>query len=288
MHAKTWITATRPKTLPATVSPILLGTALAYAEGFFNPFIFLMTLLTGLGVQITANLANDYFDFLKGADTSDRKGPIRVTQAGLLSLSAMKKGIIISVLCTALLGLYLIYIGGIPFACLLSISLLSAIAYTGGPYPLAYLGLGDVFVLIFFGPVAVLGTYTLQTQSLSWDPAFVGFAIGGLSSEILFINNLRDKDEDVKADKKTLIVRFGPALGKAKYLFTFAFAAILPLFSIKTHPMSLLALLFLVPAAFCVKQVFTYKDPRELNLTLERTAQLGFIYALFFALGWIL
>lgn len=283
-----WITATRPKTLCASISPVILGSILAFSEGAFQPLIFFFTLMTALGIQISTNLANDYFDFIKGADTKDRKGPLRVTQAGLTSLPTMQKAILLSLIFTALAGLYLIFQGGLFIACLLILSLLLAILYTAGPCSLAYLGLGDLFVFCFFGPVAILGTYFLQTKHLSLAPLLVGFGIGAISTAIICVNNLRDVAEDALVNKKTLAVRFGKTFVKIEYLFCLILAALIPFFFLSTHPFSLFSLVFLFPAIFCLRTVFTYKDPKELNNILTKTGQLLIIYTVLFSLGWIL
>ncbi|MBS0627547.1 MAG: 1,4-dihydroxy-2-naphthoate polyprenyltransferase [Verrucomicrobia bacterium] len=283
-----WITAARPKTLCASISPVVLGSILAFSDGAFKPLMFFFTLMTALGIQISTNLANDYFDFIKGADTKDRKGPLRVTQAGLSSLSNMKKAILLSLSFTTFVGLYLVLHGGLFIACLLFLSLLLAILYTAGPFSLAYLGLGDLFVFSFFGPVAILGTYFLQTKHLSLNPILVGLGIGAISTAIICVNNLRDIAEDALVNKKTLAVRFGKSFAKIEYLFCLTLPAFIPFFFITTHPFSLFSLLFLFPAIFCLRTVFTYKDPKELNNILVKTGQLLIIYTAFFSLGWIL
>ena len=283
-----WITAARPKTLCASVSPVILGSILAFSEGAFNPLLFLFTLITALGIQISTNLANDYFDYLKGADTADRKGPLRVTQAGLVSLFTMKKAILYSLSLTALAGLYLALQGGLFIAGLLAFSLILAVLYTAGPYSLAYLGLGDLFVFFFFGPVAVLGTYYLQTGKFSWDAALVGLSIGAISTAIICVNNLRDIGEDALVGKKTLAVRFGKTFAKMEYLGCLCLAGMIPYFFLFTRPFTLFSLLFLFPAFACLRSIFTYQDPRELNIILVKTGKLLLIYTILFSLGWIL
>ena len=214
-----WLLAIRPKTLAASLSPILIGTAMALKTGFFDLLTFLFTLLTGLGIQIATNLANDYFDYKKGADTSARLGPIRVTQAKLVSESGMIKMLFFTFLTVLASGSFLIWKGGAIFSLLIAAALLFALIYTAGPFPIAYLGLGEVFVLVFFGPVAVAATYFLQVGQFHLQPVIAGLAPGLLSSAILMVNNIRDIDEDQKAHKKTLAVRFGLPFGKNLYLF---------------------------------------------------------------------
>ncbi len=281
-----WILATRPKTLPVSIGPALLGTLLAFSEGFFNLFLFCMTLCTALGIQICANLANDYFDFIKGSDTKERKGPTRVTQAGLVSLPTMKKALYISFGITALLGCYLVWHGGLIMAFLVALSLLSAALYTAGPFPLAYLGLGDLFVFLFFGPVAVAGSYFLQTHQFSWDPITLGLGAGALSITPLAVNNIRDREEDIVSNKKTLVVRFGKRFGQLEYIVCVAIGAIIPFFFCMAHPFCLLSLAFLVPSFFMVRTLFTYLDPRDLNKILGKTGQTLLLYYFLFCIGW--
>lgn len=281
-----WAAAARPKTLPISIGPALLGCILSLNEGYFNFFLFCMTVLCALGIQICANLANDYFDFIKGADTKERKGPLRVTQAGLVSLSQMKKGLFVSFGLTALLSSYLILHGGITIAILTSLSLLFAALYTAGPFPLAYLGLGDLFVFVFFGPVAVSGAYFLQTGFFAWTPAILGIGAGMLSVTPLAINNIRDEKEDLKANKKTLVVRFGKTFGLFEYVLCIASAAFVPLLFFKTHPFALLSELFLIPAFFMIRAIFTYKEPKELNDVLAKTGKLLLLYYFLLCIGW--
>jgi 1,4-dihydroxy-2-naphthoate octaprenyltransferase len=289
MHAlQIWTIAIRPKTLIASVSPVLIATTLAIKKGNFDWFIFLCTLCTALGIQITTNLANDYFDCLKGADTYQRKGFIRVTQAGLVSYKTMRLAVVISMLLTLLSGFYLIIIGKLIIACLLITSLCLSILYTAGPYPLAYLGLGDLFVCIFFGPVAVSGAYYLQMGSLSLEALFAGIAPGAISTAILAVNNTRDIEEDRLANKKTLAVRFGKSFGKAEYLFCLSLAFGSVFFFYETHPFTLCTLLCLLPAAMLIKTIFSYKNPLELNPLLIKTGQLLCLFTALFCIGWML
>jgi 1,4-dihydroxy-2-naphthoate polyprenyltransferase len=289
MHTlQIWISAMRPKTLPAGLSPVILGTFLAYSQGFFDPLLFVLTLLTALGIQISTNFANDYFDCIKGADTSQRKGPTRLTQAGLVLPSHMKIIILLSISLTALIGLYLSLFTSPIIAILVALSLFLAVVYTGGPYPLAYLGLGDLFVFTFFGPIATAGTYWIQTRKHSWESIEIGFALGALSTAILCVNNLRDVEEDRIANKKTLVVRFGTAFGKAEYLFCLAYAAFLPFLFFSTYPLTMLSLIFLIPAFSCIKKVFSYQDPKELNSVLAKTGKLLLLYTILFSIGWLL
>jgi 1,4-dihydroxy-2-naphthoate octaprenyltransferase len=213
---------------------------------------------------------------------------MRVTQSGLVSLSTMKKATFLVFLLTSLCGLYLVYQGGIYIAFLLLLSLILAAAYTTGPYPLAYLGLGELFVLVFFGPVSVLGTYFLQTRTLSWEGLWIGIAVGFLSTAILAVANLRDIPEDRLVHKKTAAVRFGPLFAKLEYAVCLIIAAVIPLFIMKTHPFTCLTSLFLIPAIPCIKTVFSYQDPKQLNTILANTGKLLSLYTILFCIGWLI
>jgi 1,4-dihydroxy-2-naphthoate octaprenyltransferase len=212
-----WLLAIRPKTLPASVVPIAVGSAVAYAEGKFNALPAGLALLGASLIQIASNLANDVFDFEKGADTAERLGPTRVTQAGLISPGAMKRALIGVILAAMLVGLGLASIGGWPVIWIGFFGLISAVAYTGGPYPLGYHGWGDFFVFLFFGLIAVAGTTYVQT--LTWSPIAVlaGVPVGLLCTNILVVNNVRDVETDRRANKRTLVAKFGRPFGVAEY-----------------------------------------------------------------------
>ena len=241
---KNWLLAARPKTLTVSLAPILVGTALAHQEGFFSGFYLTLTLLGAVFIQIGTNLCNDYFDFQKGADTPERVGPTRVTQAGLISPHQVKIGFVTVFSLAMAVGFLLVLRGGWVI-CLIGIaSILSGIAYTAGPYALAYLGLGELFVLIFFGPVAVAGTYYIQALKFSWLSCWAGIALGLLACAILVVNNLRDIEQDKKANKKTLAVRFGKKFAQYEYLFCLLFPAWIALW-LKAWLASLLILIAL-------------------------------------------
>ncbi len=287
-RVQVWAHAARPKTLVAGISPALIGVTLAINQGVFNCTLFIFTLLTGICIQIGTNLANDYFDFIKGADTSERKGFLRVTQAGLVTPTVMKRAIIASFILAALCGCYLIWHGGAMISALLFAYILLSILYTAGPFPLAYLGLGDIFVLFLYGPGAVLITYYLQTEHLSWQAFLAGLSPGALSMAILIVNNVRDIEEDRKAGKKTLPVRFGRTFGKCQFFFAI-FLSLLPLFFLyEEHPSSLLALLILSPAIPLMRSMAGNQESRLLNSLFGKTSQLLWLYTLLFCIGWML
>jgi 1,4-dihydroxy-2-naphthoate polyprenyltransferase len=270
-----WLEASRPKTLIASISPAIIGTLLAWRSGSFSFFTFLFTLLTGVAIQVGTNFANDYFDFLKGADTSERKGPRRVTQAGLIALPVMKKAIILAFSAAAIFSAYLAVQGGPLISGLALLYIALSLAYTAGPFPLAYLGLGDFFVIFFYGPIATLITYYLQTHALSWDAAFLGLAPGLISTAILTANNLRDVDEDRKCNKKTLSVRFGETFGRIEYTL-----CLLVGFSIPAFFGYYLPLLLLIPAFIPIKSIWTIQDKKLLNVPFAQTGKLLILFTL--------
>jgi 1,4-dihydroxy-2-naphthoate octaprenyltransferase len=278
-----WLLAIRPKTLSASIAPVLIGGLFADT---LNLFLFSLTLITAMAIQVGTNLANDYFDCLKGADTSERKGPVRVTQAGLVSPEMMRNAIVLTFALAAGTGLFLAYEGGIVITGLLLLSITLGILYTAGPFPLAYIGLGDLFVLLFFGPIATAGTCYLQTHQFSYQAALAGMGLGMLSCAILTVNNLRDIEEDRKAHKKTLCVRYGALFGKMEYLFMLIGAAAIPLFFMNQHPLTLLASLILIPAFPLIRTVFTDGRPEVINLLLPKTSILLILYTLLFCIGW--
>ncbi len=215
-----WLLAARPKTLAAAITPVLVGTALAHNAAVPTHWLsFTCALLGAVFIQIGTNYVNDALDFKKGADTHTRLGPLRVTQAGLLDAGAVLRGAYVCFFLAALCGIPLILRGGWPIVVIGVASIVAAYAYTGGPYPLAYHGLGELFVIIFFGFVAVGGSFYLQRLAL--DPAswIGGFAAGSLAVVILAINNLRDIDNDRASNKRTLAARFGPRFAYGEILF---------------------------------------------------------------------
>ena len=275
-----WMEAARPKTLTACLAPVLIASARAYPE--LSILTFLFTLMTALSIQIGTNYANDYFDCLKGADTPDRKGPRRVTAAGLISRTAMKRAVFLTFSIAALLSSYLIVQGGPLFGLLTTLAILLGLSYTAGPLPLAYLGLGDLFVLLFFGPVATAGAYYLQSHSWNLSVAILGLAPGLFSTAILAVNNLRDIDEDRRSQKKTLCVRFGETFGKLEYTACLIGATLIPAAYSYYFP-----LLVLVPALIPLKTVWKTKDKTDLNTTLAQTGRLLFLFTLLLILNGI-
>ncbi len=287
---KIWILASRPKTLWAAVGPVLVGTAMAYADGRACGLAALLALFAAVFIQIGTNLSNDYFDFVLGADTGERLGPMRVTQTGLVSPGEMKRAIFAAFGLAALAGIYLIYRGGWPILIIGIFSILFGILYTAGPYPLGYNGLGDIFVFLFFGLVAVGGTYYVQTLSINSTVLLAAVGPGLLSTALLCVNNLRDLESDRKAGKKTLPVRFGRLFGQMEYAGSLFLAALVPIrLVIQTHSHGF-ALTASASVAFAIgdiRIVFREKPGRIYNRVLAHTGILIFLYCLLFSIGWI-
>lgn len=285
-----WYMAMRPKTLPAAAAPVLVGISLALGDGVFRFTPALAALLGALLLQIGSNLANDVFDFMKGTDTAERTGPLRVTQAGLLTPRQVTAGMSVVFILAAVIGLYLIYVGGWPILIVGVLAILAAIAYTGGPYPLGYNGLGDIFVFIFFGPVAVIGTYYVQSVDISTVSWWSSLPMGFLITAILIVNNLRDIDTDRKTGKRTLAVRFGRRFTQLQYLSVLILSYLIPVimqFSGKVSPWILLTWLSIPIALPLINDIYNQKG-KALNKTLAGTARLALVYAAFFSLGYIL
>ncbi len=287
---RAWLLAARPKTLPAAVAPVVMGSALAGADGAFAPLPALAALLGALLLQIAVNLANDYADFVRGVDTPDRAGPVRAAAGGLISLPALRRGIVVVLALAALVGLYLIAVGGWPILALGVAAILSALAYTGGPFPLGYHGLGDLFVFLFFGLAAVCGTYYVQALTLTAPVVVAAAAIGALTTAILVVNNLRDIEGDAQAGKRTLAVILGPERTRLEYVTLLALAyAAPPCFWLAgwASAWALLPWLTWPPALGLMRRIYTAAGA-ELNKTLADTARLGLLFSLLFALGVLL
>ncbi|MCB0277455.1 MAG: 1,4-dihydroxy-2-naphthoate polyprenyltransferase [Calditrichaeota bacterium] len=287
---KTWILAARPKTLWAAVAPVLIGTAMAFGDGLFYWPAAAIALLGALLIQIGTNLANDYYDFRSGADDEKRLGPLRVTQAGLVSPEQIKRAFIGTFALAFFSGLYLVWLGGWPVLVLGILSILFGVLYTGGPYPLGYNGLGDVFVLIFFGPVAVGGTYYVQAKLITWPVLVAGLGPGFIAVGLLAVNNLRDIVSDRAAGKRTLAVRFGAPFARLEYLASIVIPClILPILIWMTggHYPVLLALGILPVAIPALKLVMSRREGIILNEVLASTGKILLLYGVLFSIGWI-
>lgn len=287
-RARAWLMASRPATLPAAAVPVFVGAAAAMYEGaLFRPLVFAVTLLSALFIQIGTNFANDYSDFHRGADHDGRLGPTRVTQSGLISHDAVRRGIIVAFGIAALLGGYLAWVGGWPIILIGVLSIICGLAYTGGPWPFGYHGLGDVFVFVFFGLIAVTGTAYLQLGRWSGVPALVAIPIGLLVTNILVVNNLRDLPTDRAAGKHTLAVRIGDRVTRLQYLFFVVLSyAMLVGFAIASGDWWLLLPFVSLPLALtAMRKVRGGTSGRELNPMLERSGQILLAYGVLLTIG---
>ena len=270
-----WVLAARPKTLSAAVVPVVVGTAVAHATGGVRVGPALAALLGAVLLQIAANFANDVFDYEKGADTDERLGPTRAVASGLIPPARMRAALGLSLAAAFAIGIYLTAVAGPAIVIIGLLSMASAVAYTGGPYPLGYNGLGDVFVLGFFGFVAVGGTAFVQLGRVPAEALIAALPVGALATAILVVNNIRDVDTDVKAGKRTLAVRFGRGFAVAEYAFLLvvSFTAPVVLLSRGFDALMLLPLATLPLAVFLFDRVRTERGT-VLNTRLAMTAAL--------------
>lgn len=282
-----WILAARPKTLTAAWAPVFVGSACAYAAGGFDPMIAVAALLGSAFLQIGANFANDVFDYEKGADDEHRLGPTRAVQAGLLSARQMRVGMAVSFALATLVGVYLTLVGGWPIVAIGVASIASGIAYTGGPYPLGYNGLGDVFVMLFFGFVAVCATAWLQVGVIPPSAWFGAAGVGALATAILVVNNVRDAETDVRAGKRTLVVRFGREAGRWEYvvMMVLAFAVPLALLGFGFSPWVLVGIAPAPLGVALTRALFRAEGGPEHNTLLAKTAALLLVYSVALSVG---
>lgn len=284
-----WALAARPKTLPAAIAPVLIGTIMAYTDGGFHLPSALAAMFGALFIQIGTNYANDYADFIKGTDTAERVGPTRITQAGLVKPTAVRNAAAVAFGVAFVIGIYLVYRGGWPVVAIGLLSILFGALYTSGPFPLAYNGTADLFVLIFFGPVAVGGTYYVQTLTITSQVVIAGLAPGLFSVAILTVNNLRDIDNDRAAGKRTMAVRFGRTFARAEYIGAVALACLVPayLYLFESGPITaLVATAAFFPALARLSDILHRSGP-ILNNTLAATGRVLLIYSVLFSLGWL-
>jgi 1,4-dihydroxy-2-naphthoate octaprenyltransferase len=286
---KLWLVAARPRTLPAAVAPVLVGTSLAIGEGTFRPLAFVCALIGSIFIQIGTNLSNDYSDARRGADTEDRLGPVRVTAGGLMPPRTVLIGTYVAFGIAVLAGVYLIVLAGWQLLLVGAASILAGILYTGGPRPYGYEGLGEVFVFLFFGVVAVVGSYFVQTEDLRWEAFALSVPVGLLAAAILLVNNIRDADTDRRAGKKTLAVRLGR--DGARRLFAgclvvaYLTVPLVALFGDDISPLTLLALLTLPLAVPLVRTVRERTDGPSLNQALAKTGMLLGLFSLLLSIG---
>ncbi len=286
-----WLVASRPRTLPAAVAPVLVGTALAVSEGDLRPLAFVAALVGSVFIQIGTNLANDYSDARRGADTEDRLGPVRVTAGGLMPPQRVLTGTYVAFGVALAAGAYLAAVAGPELLAVGLVSIAAGVLYTGGPRPYGYAGLGELFVFLFFGVVAVTGSYYVQTEELPWEAFALSVPVGLLSAAILVVNNVRDVDTDRRAGKRTLAVQIGR--DRARILFgamlalAYAMAPAIPLLGGLSWWVALpLLSLPLVPSLY--RTVATRTDGPALNGALAATGRLLAVYSLLLVAGILL
>ncbi|MDR9417096.1 MAG: 1,4-dihydroxy-2-naphthoate polyprenyltransferase [Gracilimonas sp.] len=290
-NIKLWIEAARPQTLAAALVPVLVGASLAFQADKLNWVNTAFALFCAMLIQIGTNFANDYFDFIKGSDTTERIGFRRATASGLIAPKTMKNATIITMSVAFVSGLYLVWVAGWVVLAIGLLSLLFGILYTGGPFPLGYNGLGDVFVFIFFGIVAVMTTYYVNTLEWSEASFWASLSVGALCVNILVINNLRDVEQDKKSGKRTLGVLLGDTALKIEYLLMVLLAYAIPphfFMQLKFNIWIFIPFLSLPFALFLLYKVWGETDKRKLNATLERTAQFMVVFGVLFSIGIIL
>jgi 1,4-dihydroxy-2-naphthoate polyprenyltransferase len=286
-----WIIAARPRTLPAAVAPVLVGTALAGTQDVFRPLAFVCALIGSVFIQIGTNLSNDYSDARRGADTEDRLGPVRVTAGGLMPPRQVLVGTYVAFGIAVAAGAYLIAIAGWQLLVVGAASILAGVLYTGGPRPYGYEGLGELFVFLFFGVVAVVGSYYVQTEHLRFIAFALSVPVGLLVSAILVVNNVRDIETDRRAGKRTLAVRLGRERARLLFAVMVSVAFVVPVAvwlggGLSAWLLLTLAALPLVPPL--VRTVYTRSDGPSLNRALADTGRLVAVFSLLLAAGELL
>lgn len=284
-----WLMAARLRTLPAAIAPVFVGTALAGHEGEFDPLAFLAALLAALFIQVGTNLSNDYSDARRGADTEDRLGPVRVTAGGLVPPRQVLIATYVTFGLAVLCGIYLIVKAGPVLLLIGAASILAGVLYTGGPRPYGYEGLGEVFVFLFFGVVAVSGSYFVQVESLEWEAFAAAVPVGLLASAILVVNNVRDLETDRRAGKRTLAVRLGRARTRVLYsaMLALAYVALIPL--VVGLSWWVLLPLLTIPVALRLSTIVRRRtDGPSLNGALAGTGALQLAFCVLLSAGMLL
>ena len=286
-----WLVAARPRTLPAAVAPVIVGTALAASEGVFRPLVMVAALVGSVFIQIGTNLSNDLSDARRGADAEDRLGPVRVTSGGLLPPRRVLVGTYVAFGVAVAAGAYLIAVAGWELLLVGAVSILAGVLYTGGPRPYGYEGLGELFVFLFFGVVAVVGSYFAQTERLSAVAFALSVPIGLLAAAILIVNNVRDVDTDRRAGKRTLAVKLGRDQAAQLFVAALAVAFLVPGAIWLAGSLSAWVLLPLLAAPLALplaRTVRTRSDGPSLNAALGRTGGLLALVSILLALGVLL
>lgn len=288
--AQAWYLASRPKTLLAAFVPVSVGASIAFADGAFNIVATIIALLCSILIQIGTNFTNDLYDFYKGADSNKRTGPLRVVSAGIISAKEMRLGVITVFGTAFLLGLYLVWLGGITILIIGVLSIIAGFAYTAGPFPLAYKGLGDVFVFLFFGIVATVGSYYVNALEFSWTAFIASLPVGALITNILVVNNYRDLEQDKESGKNTLAVMLGKRFTFYEYLTLLIGSFFVPLIIFLHYDVS--GWIFLpyltMPFAYKLVLMLMRLSGTQLNKALELTAKLSMAFGILLSLGFIL
>jgi 1,4-dihydroxy-2-naphthoate octaprenyltransferase len=285
-----WLLAARPRTLPAAIAPVLVGTA--YAVGVTDEVrwgAFIAALLGAIFIQIGTNLSNDYSDARRGADTEERLGPVRVTAGGLVPPASVLRATYIAFGCALLCGVYLIAIAGWVILAIGAASIVAGVLYTGGPRPYGYEGFGEVFVFLFFGVVAVSGSAYVQIEEFTWEALALSVPVGLLATAIIVVNNVRDISTDSRAGKRTLAVRIGRERTRSLYA-AFVYGAFLALIvlAVVITPYVLIAAVAFVPAVIVVRKVRRHSDGPTLNEALANTGALQLLFCVLLSAGLIL
>lgn len=294
---KTLIEAARPRTLPLSVSGIIVGSAIAFAEGFFNPYILILSLITTIGLQILSNFANDYGDGVKGTDNADRVGPIRALQSGIISAKEMLSAMIVTTIFTLIVAITLIYISfgseqilfSLLFFVLGLFAVAAAIKYTVGNSAYGYHGYGDLFVFIFFGLVSVIGSYFLYTKKLEWDVILPAISVGLLSVGVLNLNNMRDVQSDAKSNKNTMVVKLGITKAKRYHTLIITVALIAAMLFLLLNYQQWTNTIFIIsfiPIILHLKRVRSNRQEQLLDPELKKLSLSTFLFAVLFLLSY--
>ena len=299
-HLRSWWIAARIHTLPAGIAPVILGVGLAAADGMFALYPAVAALIGAVLIQIGTNFANDYSDARRGVDRPDRAGFTRVTASGMLAPSTVRRAMIIAFAAAILVGTYLVYVGGLPIVIIGLSSILFGYLYTGGPSPYGYRGLGDLFVFVYFGLIAVVGTYYVQAADTLAEPLTIGvptgtvtpeavlggIAMGALTTAILVINNLRDLEDDRDAGKRTLAVILGTRWTRIEFTALLVAAYLVPVYFVLDGAVAVAAAYLSLPlAALVLRTVLRTREGEAMNRALASTGRLTLVYAVLFALG---
>jgi len=284
-NGSAWLLAVRPRTLGASVIPVVVGLALAARRHPLDVPVAMATLLASLLLQVATNLANDYYDYLSGVDAHDRLGPTRVTHAGLIEPRVVRAALVVALLLAACIGGYLISVGGLPIAAVGITAMAAAVAYSAGPWPLSWYGLGDMLAFVYFGIVAVCGTLYLQQGGIDANAVLTSLPVACLVTAIIVVNNLRDIPTDMRSGKRTLAVRLGERGSRLEYAGLVAAAfLLLDVLAVTSRPWVLLPMLTAPLAVAEVRGVWQ-RSGSALNMSLAGTARLHMLFGALLALG---